>query len=76
MSSRRAQNISRERAKALDEKTLDDYFKLIEEKINELDLKHQPSHLWNVDETGFNGEQGNVLVNSVVGFKHITIYKI
>lgn len=70
MTFRVAQNFPRERAKACNNQVVDNFFKLLEKKINELGLQRKPTHIFNVDETGFMASKGVRKVFCRVGAKN------
>lgn len=44
------------------------YFDLLEETVNQLDLRDKPSHIWNVDETRFSKDLSKAKVVGLKGF--------
>ena len=48
-----AQNISYNRASALTNSVLDDFYEILRKKISELGLENKPQSIFNADETGF-----------------------
>lgn len=44
------------------------YFDLLEETVNQLDLRDKPSHIWNVDETSFSKDPSKAKVVGLKGF--------
>ena len=57
-----AQNFPRNRAEALSSLVIDRFFKLVNDKYDELGLHDKPTHIFNADETGFSGDQGRQLI--------------
>ena len=62
LSLRVAQNFPLNRAEALSKEILNNFFKMVQEKYNELEYHNKPTHIFNVDETGFSGDQGKQLI--------------
>lgn len=59
LSLRKSTNLSINRAQALTQKCVDDFFDLLKEAFKDNDLEHRPHSIWNVDESGYNCDQGN-----------------
>lgn len=59
LSLRKSTNLSINRAKALSQECIDEFFKLLTDAFKENDLEHRPHSIWNVDESGYNCDQGN-----------------
>ena len=66
---RTAQNFPRNRAESLSKKVIEDFYKMVKDKYDELDMYGKPTHIWNADETGFSGDQGRQLILCKKGLK-------
>lgn len=65
-----AQNFPKNRAESLSKSILDDFFKMVAEKYDELDMYQKPTHIFNVDESGFSGDQGKQMIICAKGSKN------
>lgn len=41
---------------------IENFFSMVKEKYDELDIHNKPTHIFNADETGFSGDQGRQLI--------------
>ena len=57
LSEREAENIAKARAASCTKNHIDSYFEVLVKAYDEAELK-EPTNIWNVDETGFSGDQG------------------
>ena len=55
LSSKTANNLTRNRAGCLTPKSLADYFKILGETLENLGIKDRPENIFNCDETSFSG---------------------
>lgn len=69
LSHRIPQNVSLDRAKSVDIDVLDNYFNRVEEMLTEAGVLDKPTHIWNVDESGFNCDQGSMKILTKRGLK-------
>jgi len=58
LSARVPQNFPKNRAEALNRSVIESFYKVVNEKYNELELHDKPTHVFNADETGFSGDLG------------------
>jgi len=56
------QNFPKNRAEAISKSVIENFFNMVKEKYDELDLHNKPTHIFNADETGFSGDQGRQLI--------------
>ena len=68
LSERTAGNIAKLRAASCTTKQVDDFFANVEKSYQEANIKNG-NNVWNVDETGFSGDQGNKLILCARGAK-------
>lgn len=55
---RKASNMPSNRGRSITNECLDDFFELLNEHYDRLNLHLKPHSIWNVDESGFNCDQG------------------
>lgn len=55
LSLRNGTNLSNNRAQALSQTCVDDFFKLLKKELDEHDLHDKPFSIWNCDESGYSG---------------------
>lgn len=56
---RKCTNLAANRANAITQECLDDFFKLLKDIYDEKDLHLKPHSVWNCDESGYGCDQGN-----------------
>ena len=62
LSSRIAQNLAVNRAVALNNKSLDQFFQTCQKYFDFLQIHDKPQNIYNVDETGLSGSQGSTKI--------------
>ena len=62
LSIRVAQSFPKNRAESLNENLVENFYKIVKENYDELDLHDKPTHIFNADETGFSGDSGRQMV--------------
>ena len=62
LSSRIAKNLDVNRAVALNNNSLDQFFQTCQKYFDFLQIHNKPQNIYNVDETGFSGSQGSTKI--------------
>jgi hypothetical protein len=68
LSEREAENIAKARAASCTKNHIDSFFEVLVKAYDEAELK-EPTNIWNVDETGFSGDQGEKKILCARGTK-------
>jgi hypothetical protein len=59
---RLSNKLAKQRAISVDERSIQQFYDLVQKTINELGLTDKPQNIYNVDETNFSGAPSNVRV--------------